>query len=65
MICVCENDKNGGNNGEKDMAKLASLEYPIHRKDKTLQAIKEVELIKKGELPRKSARDFLRESRNE
>lgn len=33
------------NKGEKNMAKLASLEYPTHRQEKVLQDIKEVQLI--------------------
>ncbi|WP_179863588.1 MULTISPECIES: hypothetical protein [Bacillus cereus group] len=36
---------------------------PKERSHHIEKALKQVELIQKGELPRKSARDFLRESR--
>lgn len=37
---------------------------PNTRKPNITKALKEVELIQKGHLPKKNARDFLRESRN-
>lgn len=39
-------------------------EIPNSRKPHINKALKEVELMQKGHLPKKSARDFLRESRN-
>lgn len=58
-------DNNGKNNkGDEDMAKTATLQTPELRKTKTHKAIEEVRMIRSGKLPRQSARDFLRESRN-
>lgn len=63
---MCDYDKKNAKNskGAEDMAKTATINYPETRKPKILKALKEVEMIRSGELPRKSARDFLRESRN-
>jgi len=63
--CERENDKN--NKGDEYMVKTATINYPDvseTRKPKISKALKEVEKIRSGRLPRESARDFLKESRN-
>lgn len=50
------------------MVKMTTIYYPDitdTRKPKISKALKEVEMIASGKLPRKSARDFLRESRHQ
>lgn len=47
-----------------DMANLI-LNYPKARKPVIKKALKEVRMIEAGVIPRKSARDFLKESRND
>lgn len=69
---MCDQDnKNDKNNiedskdkGDEDMAKVAILNIPENRKTKVYSAIKEVKMIRSEKLPRKSARDFLKESRS-
>ena len=50
--------------GDEDMTKITSIEYPKTRKTKIESALKEVEMIKSEKFPRKTARDFLKESQN-
>lgn len=60
---MCENAKNGKEKkGDEDMAKT-TLDHPGVRKAKVINALNEVDKIKSGKLPKKSARDFLKESR--
>jgi len=59
---MCKENKKRIKKGDDLMAKM-TLEHPSLRKPKILDALKEVELIKVGKLPRKSAREFLKESR--
>lgn len=61
-----KNEKKSAKNskGDEDVFKTATLKIPETRKTKIYNALKEVEMIRSGKLPRKSARDFLKESRN-
>ena len=60
---MCDSHKNG-EKGDEDMFKTVSIENPTSRKSNISKALKEVELIKSGKLSSKTARDFLKESRN-
>lgn len=65
---MCDSHKNDKNKkGDEGMVKTATINYPNTneaRKPKILKALKEVDKIRAGRLPRESARDFLKESRN-
>jgi len=63
---MCINNKQ--NKGDEEMAKTATVCYPDNvkfREHKISNALKEVEMIESGKLAKKSARDFLKESRNQ
>lgn len=55
-MCNEEENEMSTNTLEKEIADA--------KKSRINKALKEVELMQKGHLPKKSARDFLRESRN-
>lgn len=44
---------------------MATLSYPETRESKIQDALNEVKQIKSGKIARRTARDFLRSSRNE
>jgi len=69
---MCDSHKNDkksakDSKGDEYVPKTVTVSYldiTKTRKTKILKALKEVEMIRSGKLPRESARDFLRESRN-
>lgn len=55
------------NKEDKEMEtaiKNGSMSYHANRKKNIEKAMKQVKMIQSGKLPKKTARDFLRESRN-
>jgi len=63
MSGIHENERN--KKGDDDVGKTLDVTKLEERRDKITAALKEVEMIRAGKLPRKSAREFLQESRND
>ncbi|PED94920.1 hypothetical protein COM03_06335 [Bacillus wiedmannii] len=60
---MCKEEEKDMPAAEAIVRSISKDSMPKERSHHIEKALKQVELIQKGELPRKSARDFLRESR--
>lgn len=56
-------DKNDKNKRRDEDMSTETSQYPKSREEKITKALKEVEMIESGKISKKSARDFLKESR--
>lgn len=62
---MCKNNEKELSSAEAIVEAISEEDIPAERKTHILEALSEVELIRQGKLPRKSAWDLLKELREQ